>query len=86
MLSRSFLTLISRGYCSNVVKPLILARDFFSEERRASLIYKVSKLRGKPVSSRVVDETKVHPSKRASVLVPLVTLNDEPGYGNKCYC
>lgn len=82
MFSRSIF-LVTRWYGFKVVKPTVLAKDFFTEERRISLVNKISKLRAKPVSSRVVDETKVDQSKRASVLVPLVTVDGEPRFGMK---
>lgn len=77
-IKRNFFLLRNREYSCNV-KPLLLATDFFTETRKVSLMQRVAKLRmAKPISRRVVDESRLHELNRASVLVPLVSINNEP--------
>ena len=79
MLAKKFIPLIFRTYCCAPVNPLAVS-DVFSTQRKNSLFEKVSKLKANPVNSRVVDEGKVDLLNRAAVLVPLISVDGEPGY------
>lgn len=78
MMPKRFITVGSRTYCS-VVSPAPSASELFSAQRKVSLSEKVSKLKARPTSSRVVEEGKEGLFNRAAVLVPLISVQGEPG-------
>ena len=75
---RSIRTFTSRRYSTDV-NQFLSASELFTEERRLRLTEKSIKMKKFAPSSRVVNEENVESSKRASVLVPLVSINNEPG-------